>query len=129
MTAENQHEAARRVPLLSAIPAAIRFISAEPLLAPLDLRPWLCALSWIIVGGESSSRARPMDPAWARDLRDQTHAARGAFFFKQTGQNRALWPRVKSRHGTDPAEWPVDLRIPEFPTHRQDDPAAPSERR
>lgn len=64
--------------------AAVRFLSVEPLLEQLgrmDLRD----IDWVIVGGESGPRARPMEPAWVRDVRDQCRAAGVAFFFKQWG--------------------------------------------
>jgi protein gp37 len=64
-------------------PADIRFISAEPLLGPLPSLD-LDRLDWIIVGGESGPGFRPMDHAWARDLRDRCLAAGVAFFFKQS---------------------------------------------
>lgn len=73
-----------RADLLRQAPAAVRFISAEPLLGPLpslDLRD----IDWLIVGGESGLHARPMDVAWARDLRDRANAAGVRFFFKQWG--------------------------------------------
>ena len=63
--------------------AAVRFISAEPLLGPLNLD--LSGIQWLIAGGESGPRARPMDPAWATSLRDQCLDANVAFFFKQWG--------------------------------------------
>lgn len=64
--------------------AHLKFISLEPLLGPLpnlDLRD----IDWVIVGGESGPRARPMDPSWANDIRDQCRDAGVAFFFKQWG--------------------------------------------
>ncbi|MEU4338940.1 phage Gp37/Gp68 family protein [Micromonospora lupini] len=73
-----------RVDHLRTVPAAVRFISAEPLLgpvAPLDLT----GIHWLIAGGESGVGARPVDPAWVRDLRDQCQADEVAFFFKQWG--------------------------------------------
>ncbi len=104
VTVETQALAARRLPELLATPAAVRFVSAEPLLEPLDLRPWLAGLDWVIVGGESGPRRRPFDLAWAADLRDQCQAAGVAFFFKQSG---GLYP------GTEPA---LDGRLwREFP--------------
>lgn len=117
-TTENQTEAARRIPLLVAIPAPVHFVSAEPLLEALDLRPWLGpeGIAWVIAGGESAGKtARPMQPEWARDLRDQCQAAGVAFFFKQTGSNRIAWPGVKHSKGETMAEWPVDLQIRRFP--------------
>ena len=99
VSAERQQEADVRIPDLLATPAAVRFVSAEPLLAPIDFKGWLTAawegdrrmmkpaasLSWVIVGGESGPGARPMHPDWARSIRDQCQAAGVAFFFKQWG--------------------------------------------
>ncbi len=94
VSAERQQEADERIPLLLDTPAAIRFISAEPLLGPLDLSDYLVEtarsnwdsyLDWVIVGGESGPGARPMHPDWARSLRDQCAAAGVPFFFKQWG--------------------------------------------
>lgn len=121
-TAENQTEADRRISHLLAVPAAVRFLSCEPLLGPVDLTTiWLRRdgqrmtklsnslgdyvqplrgnfrdspkIHWIICGGESGPNARPMHPDWARSLRDQCEAAGVAFFFKQWGE----WePTVRS---------------------------------
>jgi protein gp37 len=115
VSAERQQEADERIPHLLQTPAAIRFVSCEPLLGPIDLRAiprpydditvahdalegrWhnfpdgrfpgytLERLNWIIVGGESGPGARPMHPDWARSLRDQCEAAGVPFFFKQWG--------------------------------------------
>ncbi|UCI23718.1 phage Gp37/Gp68 family protein [Mesorhizobium sp. B2-8-5] len=129
VSAERQQEADERIPELLATPAAIRFVSAEPLLGPIDfykyLRP-LCdrcppwevpcrigcqnctRLDQIIVGGESGQDARPMHPAWPRSIRDQCAAAGVPFFFKQWG---AFRPLTRAEHnqacgatliGTDP---------------------------
>jgi protein gp37 len=73
-----------RADLLRQVPAAVRFVSAEPLLGPLDDLQ-LDGIDWLIVGGESGPRARPMHPSWARRLRDQCREAAVAFFFKQWG--------------------------------------------
>lgn len=73
-----------RADLLRMSPAAVRFISAEPLLGPLD-RLDLSGIDWIIVGGESGPHHRRMDAAWVRDLRDRAREAGVAFFFKQWG--------------------------------------------
>ena len=83
VSVENQYWADRRVPLLSQVPAAVRFLSCEPLLKPLKLD--LQGVHWVIVGGESGHRARPMDAFWVRDIRDQCLAAKVPFFFKQWG--------------------------------------------
>lgn len=97
VSVENQDEAARRLGLLFDTPAAVRWVSAEPLLGPVDLAvPVRCAdgvyrwpidyLNWVVVGGESGPGARPMDPTWARSLRDQCVAAGVPFLFKQWGE-------------------------------------------
>jgi protein gp37 len=102
VSVENQHFADERIPLLLATPAAVRWISAEPLLGPVNLRDiqgkdYLHeaklagatiprALDWIVCGGESGPNARPMHPDWARSLRDQCLAAGVPFFFKQWGE-------------------------------------------
>lgn len=83
VSVEDQRRANERIPLLLQTPAAVRFVSCEPLLGPLDLSPWLAALDWVIVGAESGPGARPMDDAWVRTLRNQCYAARVAFWFKQ----------------------------------------------
>ena len=86
VSAESQRWAKVRLPLLAETPAAVRFASCEPLFGALDIRPWLAGgLDWVIVGGESGPGARPMDPRWARSMRDQCVAADVSFFFKQWG--------------------------------------------
>lgn len=76
-----------RIDDLRAVPAAVRFLSLEPLLGPLpDLD--LVGIDWVIVGGESGPRARPPQPDWVRDIRDQCLAAGVPFFFKQWGGTR-----------------------------------------
>lgn len=100
VSAEDQKWADIRLPYLLQTPASIRFVSAEPLLGPIDLGPFLPIipgsdskgpehagprLDWVLVGGESGRGARRMDPEWARSLRDQCAATRTAFLFKQTG--------------------------------------------
>jgi protein gp37 len=105
----SQAEADRDIPKLLQVPAAVRFLSCEPLLGPLDLEheyladrcggrypfpslprehrtTWLHLLDWVIVGGESGPKARPMHPQWARSLRDQCAAAGVPFLFKQWGE-------------------------------------------
>jgi protein gp37 len=69
---------------LRATPAAVRFISAEPLLGPLDSLD-LTDIDWLIVGGESGSNHRPLKEGWVRDLRDRAQDVGTAFFFKQWG--------------------------------------------
>jgi len=90
-TVENQKWAEKRVPYLLAQPAVVHFLSCEPLLGPLNLTRWLTrnggvqAVEWVIAGGESGHRARPMNPDWARALRDQCETYDVPFHFKQWG--------------------------------------------
>ncbi len=124
VSAEDQTRADERIPLLLQTPAAVRFVSCEPLLGPIDLTeiehaPAHCLhalagikaetdgtasygarLDWVIVGGESGPGARPMHPGWARTLRDQCAAADVPFFMKQM---------------TKKAPIPDDLMVRQFP--------------
>lgn len=86
ITAGTQAALERDVPKLLATPAAVRFLSAEPLLEPLALGRVPRGLDWVIVGGESGPGARPMHPNWARALRGQCAARRIPFLFKQWGE-------------------------------------------
>lgn len=94
---EDQATADARIPLLLQIPAAVRFLSCEPLIGPLDLiqplgypipgtKDYAPPIQWVICGGESGHGARPMHPDWVRLLRDQCHRAEVPFFFKQWGE-------------------------------------------
>ena len=84
---ENQEWADKRLPLLLATPAKIRFLSCEPLLGALDLGRYTKkqGIHWIIAGGESGPGSRPMHPDWVRGLRDFASEAGIAFHFKQWG--------------------------------------------
>jgi protein gp37 len=73
-----------RIAELRKVPAAVRFLSVEPLLGPIPHLP-LDGISWVIVGGESGSGHRPLKAEWVRDVRDQCTRAGVAFFFKQWG--------------------------------------------
>lgn len=85
-TVELQKRADELLPHLAAVPAKVRFISAEPLLGPLDLEPYLAeSIDWLITGGESGPKARPASPAWFRSLLTQCMANDVAFHFKQWG--------------------------------------------
>jgi protein gp37 len=107
----------RRADALRATPAAVRFISAEPLLGPLPSLD-LASIDWLILGGESGLGARPMRVEWARDLRDRALAAGVAFFFKQWGGKS---PNTGGRHldrrtwdqfpAADPSESEVELAL------------------
>lgn len=102
VSAEDQATADERIPLLLETPAALRFLSAEPLLGPLNLPG---KLDWVICGGESGRGARPMNPAWTRSLRDECAAAGVPFFMKQMG---SVYGAHKGR------ELPDDLKIKQF---------------
>lgn len=89
-TVENQECAEKRLPFLLKNPAAVRFLSCEPLLGPLDLRPWfrkrgLHPIDWVIAGGESGPGARPMHPDWATNILHQCQESKVPFHFKQWG--------------------------------------------
>lgn len=94
-----------RIRHLREAPAGIRFLSIEPLIGPVGQLS-LDGIDWVIVGGESGPRARPMDPEWVRDIRDQCVAAGVAFFFKQWGGFR---PKTGGRNldGREWSEFPV----------------------
>lgn len=89
-TSVESQKYAPRLTVLARLPAPVHFVSAEPLLERLDLTRWLEEgwLQWVIVGGESGPRARPMELDWARELRDQCADAGVAFFLKQLGGRR-----------------------------------------
>ena len=85
VSAEDQPTADERVPILLDTLAAVRWLSLEPLLGPLEIDDSLAGLDWVVVGGESGPRARPMEAAWARSLRNHCICAKVPFFFKQWG--------------------------------------------
>ena len=85
VSVENQRWADSRIPALLVVPAHVRFLSVEPLLKPINLQPYLRDIQWVIVGGESGARARPIRPEWVRQIRDDCDAAQVPFFFKQWG--------------------------------------------
>jgi len=121
VSVEDQATADERIPLLLNTPAAVRWISAEPLLGCLQLDYLLkqfsgehrnaltgkthgfytdyegSSLDWLVVGGESGPKARPMHPDWVRAIRDQCQAAGVPFFFKQWGE----WRQRQAGDGND----------------------------
>lgn len=140
---ENAECLSRLMPL-SYIHCRVKFISAEPLLAPIDFAPWLRMNSrtcpqviedfrrhaWVIVGGESGPDARPCNVAWIESIIEQCAAAGVPCFVKQLGSNpvqtmvcddgQAAFGQdvridLRDRKGGDPAEWPEGLRVREFP--------------
>ncbi len=90
-----------RVEYLKKVPANIRFLSVEPLLGPIKFKAHdLRALKWVIVGGESGHKARPMDGMWAIEIRNQCEQQKVPFFFKQWGAHNSRGTRVgKKRAG------------------------------
>lgn len=157
-TVEDQQRADERIPELLKIPARVRFLSVEPLLGDVDLSFGIrqhcnrsdCSchkIHWVIVGGESGSKARPCNVEWIRGVVRQCQAAGVACFVKQLGarpmetlcegfnvrgmlcggreveaENRVTaTAELKFEHpkGGDMAEWPEDLRVREFPSNRE----------
>lgn len=149
VSVEDQERADERIPLLLQTPAAVRFLSVEPLLGPVDLtayteigplsylkrhtindsEPPTNRIDWVITGGESGPKARPFDVEWARAILRQCKAAGVQAFFKQMGSDPVesymerpdqTIPSIrelsfKDRSGADPAEWPSDLNVQQFP--------------
>lgn len=141
---ENQQTADTRIPHLLRCPAAVSFVSLEPLLQAVDLSAWLwCsfpeaasghtyrdgyaprdALQWVIVGGESGPDARPCDVKWIRSIVGQCRAAGVACFVKQLGANSVDSQSqpgseyrfsLRDHRGGDPSKWPADLRVRQWP--------------
>jgi protein gp37 len=115
---ENQKRFDERAPHVARFGSRVRFLSAEPLLGPIDMRKWLDpgAVNWVIVGGESGPGARPFNPDWARVLRDQCADAGVPFFFKQLGEvNTDRTVRLGKKLLGVLDEIPADLRVREFP--------------
>jgi protein gp37 len=144
VSVEDQATADERIPLLLHTPAAVRFVSYEPALGPVDFRPFLKrgtgpadaaavygtmstggqCLDWVICGGESGRRARPFDVTWARRTIADCKASGVPVFVKQLGAHPVLGAEdfVEVGDGTfqdskcgEPSEWPEDLRVREFP--------------
>jgi protein gp37 len=148
---ENQEQANKRIPWLLKVPAAVSFLSVEPLLGPVKLPfeqrcccgskldgshdHYSCGppiwddggISWVIVGGESGPHARPCNIYWIRDIGRQCREADVPVFVKQwgsrpffdaTGGSRYddhTYHKLPDKKGGNPAEWPEDIRIREFP--------------
>lgn len=124
-TVEDQARANERIPALLQIPARVRFLSMEPLLEA--VAPPLDGIGWVIVGGESGSKARPFDLSWARSIVHQCADAGVPVWVKQMGANPVnpfslmaggeglRLPAYNHPAGADPAEWPADLRVQQLP--------------
>jgi protein gp37 len=153
VSVEDQATADERIPILLQIPAALRFLSVEPLLEPITVEQYFphkwesddggwndstavnfrrsygwdpaVGIDWVIAGGESGHAARPCNIEWVRSVVAQCKAARVPCFVKQLGTNvmqgglleGERWRPLDLRdsHGGDPAEWPADLHVREFP--------------
>lgn len=122
VSVEDQKRAAERIPLLCATPAALRWLSCEPLLEEVSVMQELASgipPDWIVVGGESGPAARPFNVEWAYRLQKEAELLDVPFFMKQLG-SKPVFPgglqmKLNDWHGKDPAEWPEDLREQEFP--------------
>lgn len=113
-TIVTQAEALRDIPKLRALPAAVRFLSCEPLLENVGLSTSFGnagdeRIHWVIVGGESGHDARPLETAWAQRIRNECRNAGVAFFMKQG--SAANWPDFKNFES-----FPPSLRVRQFPT-------------
>jgi protein gp37 len=91
VSVEDQKTADERIPILFRIPAVHRWVSVEPMLGPVDFHKIKCGpnreiLHWVVCGGETGPKARPLHPDWVRNLRDQCQAAGVPFFFKSCGE-------------------------------------------
>lgn len=141
VSVEDQQRADERIPVLLECPAAVRFLSCEPLLGEVDINatndvlcrcygcmsmltqypesPSLRRIDWVIVGGESGPGARECDLAWVRSIVEQCAAADVPVFVKQLGAKPTVAGRrvisIRDRKGADPSEWPTDLRVQQFP--------------
>lgn len=130
---EDQPRADQRITKLLEIPAKVRFLSAEPLLGPIDfanvsgradvVEAWgqkaLTGIQWVIIGGESGPGARPCKIEWIRDLVRQCRDAGVTPFVKQLGAQPMDAPdryiHLADKKGGDMSEWPADLHVREFP--------------
>lgn len=118
VSVENQEAANERIPLLLQIPSAVRWISQEPQIEAVTLKPWLPSLDWIVVGGESGKGARPFHLEWARAVIGECQDAKTPVYLKQLGANAFLDGEpylTKQRAGATSEEWPADLQVQEWP--------------
>lgn len=141
VSVENQRFANERIPILLDTPAAVRFLSCEPLLGPLDFTsgggegadPWtfsmlrgedgveppIPGIDWVIVGGESGKGARRFELNWGESILDQCRTAGVPAFMKQIGAHATLggpdFPYSIGGHGDDMERWPNQFRVREFP--------------
>src|SRR5579864_2433924 len=135
VSVESQKYANERITLLQETPAAVRFLSVEPMLKEVDLSLWLetqidpsdddheyPAIDWVICGGESGPGARPFNLDWANRLRLQCSDSNVPFFMKQVGSNpvngehgASIRSAFSDSKGGDMSEWPICLRVRQWP--------------
>jgi protein gp37 len=125
VSVEGPRAARKRIPVLLRVPAHYHWVAAEPLLASLDLSPWLPELDWVLVSGEGGPEARPCDVAWIRGLVNQAQAADTPIFIKQLGTATNVRGATQEPHrspfdtrtprASDMDEWPAALRVRQMP--------------
>ena len=120
VSVEDQAAADKRIPLLLECPAALRFLSMEPLLGETSIDDHLESgdIGWVIIGGESGPGARRCDRRWIRHLVKRCYCFNVPCFVKQMGKvstEGGLFVDMKHSKGGDPSEWPEDLRVREMP--------------
>lgn len=122
VSVENR-EALERIDTLRETPAAVRFLSLEPLIEDLGVLN-LESIDWVIVGGESGPAARPFSIDWARDIIAQCKAAGVPCFVKQMGSNAVdflgkMNGAMFDRKGGTPSQWPIDVQVRQFPIQKE----------
>ena len=113
VSVENKRDGVPRIRNLQASPAKVRFLSVEPLIediGELNLR----GISWVIVGGESGPRSRPIEAAWVRSIQEQCESEGVAFFFKQWGGTQKK-TAGRSLDGKTYSEFPKRITAPVLP--------------
>lgn len=106
---------AYRVHHVTAAPAAVHFLSLEPLLERIDPKIITDDIEWVIIGGESGACARPFDLDWAHEIISYCAEVGIPVFVKQLGSVLAKQMRLRSSKGGDPLEWPEALRVQQIP--------------
>ncbi len=120
-TSVEDNRVRQRILTLAAIPAAVRFLSIEPMIGPIDYPEEMMDIDWAIYGGESHDSplmAREMKLEWIRDGLDVCRKYNVAPFVKQLGGRYAMEHKLSDKKGGNPIEWPEDVRVREFPSRR-----------
>lgn len=120
-TVENERRAGERRAAIDACPAAVRFLSLEPLLGPVDVTPYLGVVDWLIIGGESGNSSRPCEIDWMVDIVRQAQAGGIACFVKQLGSRPTLHTLsydAGTYKGGEMEYWPNELKVRQWPTPR-----------